>query len=94
MVIKMNIKANENNLLSKGIDEVDDLCIIAPSIIGEKIALKLYNEWLNETPIAKGNTILFEDALYYIHEELLDDIKGVILEGIKDNLKEKDLYLY
>ena len=90
----MNIQVDENELLSKGVDEVDDLCIIAPSIIGEKIALKLYNEWVDSTPIAKGNTVLYDDALCYIHEELLDDIQGAIFKSIIDNLKEKDLYLY
>lgn len=91
----MNIKANESQLLEEGLTETDGLIIIAPDIIGEKISTRLINE--HKEYLQKYNDdcdeISFDDALYYIDDVALEDVRGAILQSISNNIEEKNLYL-
>lgn len=91
----MNINTNENELLKKGVTETDGLIIIAPDIIGENIGnrlIKEHQEYLKKHD-DDCNQISFDDALYYIDDNILNDIQGAILQNIDKKLEIENLYL-
>ena len=67
--------------------------IIAPYLIGQKIAFKLYHEWLeDESRDEEDNTIAWSDAEWRIDEEIAD-IRGAVMGGLKDMLEQNNVCL-
>ena len=67
--------------------------MIVPYLIWQKIASKLYHEWLeDESRDEEDNTIAWSDAEWKIDEEIAD-IRGAIMSGIKDMLEQNNVYL-
>ena len=89
----MNIEIDEDLLEHYPIETEEGLYVIAPYLIGQKIAFKLYNEWLeDESRDEEDNTIAWDDAEWRIDEEIAD-IRGAVMSGIKDMLEQNNLYL-
>lgn len=62
-------------------------------MIGQKIAFKLYHEWLEyESRDEEDNTIAWSDAEWRIKEEIAD-IRGAVMGGIKEMLEQNNVYL-
>ena len=89
----MNIEFNEDELEHYPIETKEGFYVIAPYLIGQKIAFKLYHEWLDdELRDEEDNTISWDDAEWRIDEEIAD-IRGAIMSGIQDMLEQNNLYL-
>lgn len=89
----MNIKIDEDLLEHYPIETEEGLYVIAPYLIGQKIAFKLYYEWLeDESRDEEDNTIAWDDAEWRIDEEIAN-IRGAVMSGIKDMLEQNNLYL-
>jgi len=89
----MNIEIDENLLEHYPIETEEGLYVIAPYLIGQKIAFKLYYEWLeDESRDEEDNTIVWDDAEWRIDEEIAD-IRGAVMSGIKDMLEQNNVYL-
>ena len=89
----MNIKIDEDLLEHYPIETEEGLYVIAPYLIGQKIAFKLYYEWLeDESRDEEDNTIAWDDAEWRIDEEIAD-IRGAVMSGIKDMLEQNNLYI-
>lgn len=89
----MKIEINEELLEHNPIETKEGLYVIAPYLIGQKIAFKLYYEWLEDTSKdEEDNTIAWDDAEWRIDEEIAD-IRGAVMSGIQDMLKQNNLYL-
>lgn len=89
----MNIEINEELLEHNPIETKEGLYVIAPYLIGQKIAFKLYYEWLeDESRDEEDNTIAWDDAEWRIDEEIAD-IRGAVMSGIKDMLEQNNLYI-
>ena len=89
----MNIKIDEDLLEHYPIETEEGLYVIAPYLIGQKIAFKLYYEWLeDESRDEEDNTIAWDDAEWRIDEEIAD-IRGAVMSGIKDMLEQNNLYM-
>ena len=89
----MNIEIDEDLLEHYPIETEEGLYVIAPYLIGQKIAFKLYYEWLeDESRDEEDNTIAWDDAEWRIDEEIAD-IRGTVMSGIKDMLEQNNVYL-
>ena len=89
----MNIEIDEDLLEHHPIETDKGLYVIAPYLIGQKIAFKLYHEWLeDESRDEKDNTIAWSDAEWKIDEEIAD-IRRAVMNGIKDMLEQNNVYL-
>lgn len=89
----MNIEVDENLLEHYPIETKEGFYVIAPYLIGQKIAFKLYHEWLeDESRDEEDNTINWDDAEWRIDEEIAD-IRGAVMSGIRDMLEQNNLYL-
>ena len=89
----MKIEINEDLLEHYLIETKEGFYIIAPYLIGQKIAFKLYHEWLeDESRDEEDNTIAWSDAEWRIDEEIAD-IRGGVMGGIKDMLEQNNVYL-
>lgn len=89
----MNIEVDENLLEHYPIETKEGFYVIAPYLIGQKIAFKLYHEWLEDESIDETeNLINWDDAEWKIDEEIAD-IRGAIMSGIQDMLEQNNLYL-
>lgn len=89
----MKIEINEDLLEHYPIETEEGLYVIAPYLIGQKIAFKLYHEWLeDESKDEEDNVIAWSDAEWKIDEEIAD-IRGAVMSGIQDMLKQNNLYI-
>jgi len=89
----MNIEIDENLLEHYPIETEEGLYVIAPYLIGQKIAFKLYYEWLeDESRDEEDNTIVWDDAEWRIDEEIAD-IREAVMSGIQDMLEQNNLYI-
>lgn len=89
----MNIEIDKDLLEHYPIETEEGLYVIAPYLIGQKIAFKLYYEWLeDESRDEEDNTIAWDDAEWRIDEEIAD-IRGAVMSGIKDMLEQNNVYL-
>ena len=89
----MNIEVDENLLEHYPIETKEGFYVIAPYLIGQKIAFKLYHEWLeDESRDEEDNTIDWDDAEWRINKEIAD-IRGAVMSGIQDMLEQNNLYL-
>ena len=89
----MKIEIDEDLLEHYPIETEEGLYVIAPYLIGQKIAFKLYYEWLeDESRDEEDNTIAWDDAEWRIDEEIAD-IRGAVMSGIKDMLEQNNLYI-
>ena len=68
--------------------EFNGLYIICPSLLGQRIAFKIYHELYDE----EDNTVSWSDAEWRIDEELTD-IRSAIMIGIQDMLEQNDMYV-
>lgn len=89
----MKIEIDEDLLEHYPIETKEGLYVIAPYLIGQKIAFKIYHEWLeDESRNEEDNTINWDDAEWRIDEEIAD-IRGAVMSGIQDMLEQNNLYL-
>lgn len=89
----MKIEIDEDLLEHYPIETKEGFYVIAPYLIGQKIAFKLYHEWLeDESRDEEDNTIAWSDAEWRIDEEIAD-IRGAVMSGIQDMLEQNNLYI-
>ena len=89
----IKIKIDEDFLEHYPIKTDEGLYVIATYLIGQKIASKLYHEWLeDESRDEEDNTIAWSDAEWRINEEIAD-IRGAVMGGIKEMLEQNNVYL-
>lgn len=89
----MNIEIDEELLEHYPIETEEGLYVIAPYLIGQKIAFKLYHEWLeDESRDKEDNTIDWYDADWRIDEEIAD-IREAVMSGIQDMFEQNNLYI-
>lgn len=89
----IKIKIDEDFLEHYPIKTDEGLYVIAPCLIGQKIASKLYHEWLeDESRDEEDNTIAWRDVEWRVDEEIAD-IREAVMSGIQDMLEQNNLYI-
>lgn len=73
--------------------EFNGVYIVAPSLLGQRIAFKLYHEWFDDDEKDDEDyTVSWDDAEWHIDEEL-GNIRGEMMKSIQEMLEQNDLSL-